>query len=132
MQLLLTIIAKFMIFFIFLNYYLCGKHGTTHRAFSQFEHQYDDSFLFPLAQQTTHHLVGFFFDVPGTMSEKQCPRSQEGLGDFDGQPLVAGSTTPTTEDELSANVSRKSNLEMLPPFFLYMINPLALEFSFKF
>jgi len=55
------------------------------------------------------------------MSGKQHPRSQEGLGDFDGRPLVAGSTTPPIEDKLSANVSRKSNLEMLPPFFLYMM-----------
>jgi hypothetical protein len=56
------------------------------------------------------------------MSGKQCPRSREGLGDFDGQPLIAGSTTPPTEDKLSANFSRKCNLEMLPPFFFYMMN----------
>ena len=48
--------------------------------------------------------------------------SQGGLGDFDGQPLVAGSTTPPTEDKLPANVRWKSNLEMLLPFFLYMMN----------
>ena len=67
-------------------------------------------------------LVGFFFDVPDTISGKQHPRSQDGLGDFDGRLLVAGSTTPPIEDKLSANVSRKSNLEILPPFFLYMMN----------
>ena len=92
------------------------------QGLSQFEHQYDDFFLFPLAQQTTHLMVGFFFDVPDTISGKQRPRSREGLGDNDGRPLVAGSTTPPIEDKLSANVSRKSNLEMLPPFFLYMMN----------
>jgi len=75
-----------------------------------------------LAQQITHPLVGFFFDVPGTMSGKQHPRSREGLSDFDGRPLVAGSTTPSIEDKLSAHVSRKSNLEMLLPFSLDMMN----------
>jgi hypothetical protein len=54
------------------------------------------------------------------MSGKERPRSREGLGDFDERPLVEGSTTPPTEDKLSANVSRKSNLDMIPPFFLYM------------
>jgi len=29
-------------------------------------------------------LVGFFFDVYGTVSGKQCPRSQEGVSNFDG------------------------------------------------
>jgi hypothetical protein len=75
-----------------------------------------------LAQQTTHLLVGFFSDVPGTKSGKQRPGSREDLGDFDGQPLVAGSTPPPIENKLSANVSRKSNLEMFPLFFLYMMN----------
>jgi len=77
-----------------------------------------------LAQQTTHLLVGFFFDVPGTMSGKQVPRSREGLGDFDVRCLVACSTIPPTEDKLSANISRKSNLEMLSPFSIYMMNAL--------
>jgi len=54
------------------------------RTFSQSGHQYDDCFLFPLAQQTTHLLVGFYFYVTDTMSGKQRPRSREGLGDFDG------------------------------------------------
>ena len=92
------------------------------RAFLQSGHQYDDSLLFPLAQQTTHFLVGFYFNINGTTSGKQHPRSREGLVDFDGQPLVAGSTTQPTEHKLSANFTRKSNLDMLPPFFLCMMN----------
>jgi hypothetical protein len=58
------------------------------------------------------------------MSGKQHPRSREVLGDFDGRPLVAGSTIPPIEVKLSANVNRKSNLEMLPPYFFYMMNAL--------
>jgi hypothetical protein len=38
-----------------------------------------------------------------------------------GRPLVAGSISSPIEDKLSAYVSRKSKLEMLPPF-LYMMN----------
>jgi len=70
--------------------------------------------LLPLAQQI--HLV-CFFDAPSTMSGKLRSRSR-GLGDFDGRPLVASSTTPPIEDKLSA-VSRKSNLEMLSTFLVY-------------
>jgi hypothetical protein len=40
------------------------------------------------------------------------------LGDFGVNP--AGSITPPHEDKLSANVNRKFNLEIFPPFFLYM------------
>jgi len=116
-------VAKFMIFsFRFLNFYLCGKLENTVLHIEP-SHRVRTSiwWLFPLAQQTTHHLVGFFFDVPGIMSGKQHPRRREGLGDFDERPLVADSTTPPIEDKLSA-VSRKSKLDMLSPFFLYMMN----------
>jgi len=40
----------------------CGVTGD--RVLSQSGQQYDDYFLFPLAQHTTLLLVGFFFDVP--------------------------------------------------------------------
>jgi hypothetical protein len=107
-------------FFMFLNFCSCDRLVQHIRVFSQSGHQYYDSFLFSLAQQTTHLLVDFFLDVPGTMPGKQHVRSWEGLGDFDGRPLVAGSTTQPNEDRLSANVRRKSNLETLPPFLSMM------------
>jgi len=60
MLLLLSILVTFFLICVV----ELKKWYYTNGALTVRGHQYDDYFLFPLAQQTTHLLVGFFFDVP--------------------------------------------------------------------
>jgi hypothetical protein len=84
MQLFFTIIAKICDFFRFLNFCLFDRLDNTvlHIGLS---HTQDTNMVTPLSIRPEDYiLVGFFFDVRGTVSGKQCPRSQEGVSNFDG------------------------------------------------
>jgi hypothetical protein len=78
---LLTIIAKICNFFRFLNFCLFDRpDNTVHIGLS---HPQDTNMITPLSIGPEDYiLVGFFFDVCGTVSGKQCPRSQ-GVSNFD-------------------------------------------------
>ena len=99
---------------------------TRHYTYGLLTFRTPTKWFFPLSIDPADYMSPgrLLFWCPWHQAGKQHPKSQEGLGDFDERPLATGSTTPLIEDKLSANVSRKSNLDMLPPFVLYMMNAL--------
>ena len=80
MQLFFTIIANSYDFFRFLNFCLCDRldNMVLHTGLS---HSQDTNITLSIGPED-YILVGFFFDVCGTVSGKQYPRSQEGVSNF--------------------------------------------------